>query len=120
MGLNVVALSGKVNHKFDTRTTDKGTKHAAFQLLYMSGEYKKYVNVTAFGDRSVPQVESVDVGDEVIVQGQLNESRWKIKVDGVEKDPVEWDGRTEITLYSLTKVSVPELVAAGSDAGPWG
>lgn len=119
--LNLVALSGTVHKHWGTRTNaEKGTKTSAFQLLFLgAGTYKKYVQVTAFGDKPVAAFEELSEGDNVLVQGVLNEARWQVRnQDGTpkldENGKELWDGRVEINARIVEKIET--LVAVGAGA----
>lgn len=98
-------MSGVARKVWDEKLTQNGTRTRSMSFEFTDGDRKKQVNVSAFGDRTVDLL-SIDEGTSVIIQGRLNEQRWK-------KDDGTWDGRVEVNLSSLTVLS-GELAAVGA------
>lgn len=110
MSVNTVIMSGVARKVWDEKLTKTGTRTRSMSFEFTDGTHKKQVNVSAFGDRTVDQL-AIDEGTPVLIQGRLNEQRWK-------KDDETWDGRVEVNLTSLEVLSSVDAEVPDTEEDP--
>jgi hypothetical protein len=110
--LNIVAIAGKIERKFDEGTTKNDTEYQSALLEHDTGrERPDKFWLSAMGEYPMRDMRAVGVGDEVIVQGRLKETVYKDKND-------EWVRKVEIAVQKIQRVGVTEGSDSPADESP--
>lgn len=87
--VNQIVLSGTVFKLFEARETQAGLKNRSFLINFTENDRERRMYVNAFGNL-VDQMEDLEEGSYVIVQGRVTEQAWQ------DKESEEWKHRVEI------------------------
>lgn len=99
--VNVVAVSGTVHRIFEERMTTNDIRNRSMLVNFHRKGRDNRVYASAFGD-GVDQLEELEEGSRVVVQGMLNENTWQ------DKESEEWKHRVEITISRVVDLDAQD------------